>query len=89
MLLREFAPGRIAGECAKLLPAFRFEDVNAHGFGPFRACDPPIQPSISGARRACARVLDSRRRAHPCAVKHPWTINGYLDASTDPKVIVR
>jgi hypothetical protein len=30
MLLRQLAPRRIAGECAKLLPRLGFEDVNAH-----------------------------------------------------------
>jgi hypothetical protein len=34
MLLRELASSRVAGECAKVLPRFGFENVNAHGFDP-------------------------------------------------------
>jgi len=64
MLLWEFAPSRIAGECAKPLSGFRFEDENAHVFDPFcaRGCT-LMRPSCSGAHGPAPG--SSHRLAHP------------------------
>src|SRR5262249_27535844 len=55
VLLRELAPTRIAGECTKLPPRFGLEDVNAHGLGPFCACNPPVRPKYQ-RRTNCLRT---------------------------------